>query len=152
MRYGYFEDGFLRVVNLEPEVRNYKQPDGTIRKVTVSIEEQLTERTERLKPIDDLDEETMEAATEGHLVIPTPYDAGDRISFRYTTIVDKKFYNSQIQVLKQQLEDGDYKVTKCYEASLVGEPAPYDIQQLHTERQTLRAQINELERQRDSES
>lgn len=152
MRYGYFEDGFLRVVNLEPEARNYKQPDGTIRKIIVSIEEQLTERTEPLKPIDDLDEDRLGTAPEGYVVIPTPYDAGDRISFRYATIVDKRYYNSQIQALKQQLEDGDYKVTKCYEASLVGEPAPYDIQQLHTKRQTLRAQINELERQRDSES
>ena len=51
----------------------------------------------------------------------------------------------QIAELKAELESTDYKVIKCYEAQLVGKILPYDITELHTERQALRDKINELE-------
>ena len=41
------------------------------------------------------------------------------------------------------LAEGDYKVIKCMEAFLCGEPLPYDIVALHAERQTLRDIINQ---------
>lgn len=50
-----------------------------------------------------------------------------------------------IEDLKTQLESTDYKIIKCAECSLVGEELPYDIEQLHSERQALREQINSLE-------
>lgn len=40
------------------------------------------------------------------------------------------------------LAEGDYKVIKCMEAYLCGEPMPYDITLLHAERQALRGKIN----------
>ena len=43
------------------------------------------------------------------------------------------------------LADGDYKVIKCMEAFLCGEPLPYDIAVLHAERQELRDIINNSE-------
>ena len=43
------------------------------------------------------------------------------------------------------LSEGDYKVIKCMEAFLCGEPLPYDMQSLHAERQALRLQINNVE-------
>lgn len=43
------------------------------------------------------------------------------------------------------LADGDYKVIKCMEAYLCGEPLPYDIAALHAERQKLRDIINNSE-------
>ena len=46
---------------------------------------------------------------------------------------------------KRQLAADDYKIIKCIEASLCGEELPYDIQDLHADRQILRAQINALE-------
>lgn len=51
----------------------------------------------------------------------------------------------QITSLKEQLSSTDYKIIKCSEAQLVGEELPYDIAELHTERQALRDKINELE-------
>ena len=53
--------------------------------------------------------------------------------------------SAQISELKAQLEATDYKIIKCSEAQLVGEELPYDIVALHSERQAIRYQINELE-------
>ena len=51
----------------------------------------------------------------------------------------------KITRLKAELEQTDYKVIKCSECQLAGLEMPYDIAVLHTERQTLRDRINELE-------
>lgn len=51
----------------------------------------------------------------------------------------------RIAELKAQLDSTDYKIIKCSECSLVGLELPYDIIELHTERQALRDEINELE-------
>ena len=50
----------------------------------------------------------------------------------------------QIRNLECDLTASDYKVIKCYEYSLTGEELPYDIEQLHTERQLIRDEINVL--------
>ncbi len=58
---------------------------------------------------------------------------------------DPEAIQTQINELKEQLSESDYRVTKCYECSLVGKTLPYDIQVLHTERQAIRDEINRLE-------
>ena len=40
---------------------------------------------------------------------------------------------------------GDWKVIKCYEAKLLNEESPYDIDELMTARQAIRDEINELQ-------
>ena len=50
-----------------------------------------------------------------------------------------------IESLKSELQDSDYKVIKCAEAMAVGAEMPYDMESLHKERQALRDKINELE-------
>ena len=52
---------------------------------------------------------------------------------------------SEIERLKSELQESDYKVIKCAEAMAIGSELPYDAQALHKERQTLRDKINELE-------
>lgn len=52
-----------------------------------------------------------------------------------------------IDELKAQIETTDYKIIKCYEYQLIGKILPYDIFELHLERQALREQINALEQQ-----
>lgn len=42
---------------------------------------------------------------------------------------------------------GDWKVIKCIEAQLAGETSPYDIEELRSQRQAVRTQINEYEEQ-----
>ena len=50
-----------------------------------------------------------------------------------------------IESLKSELQESDYKVIKCSEAMAVGAELPYDVESLHKERQALRDKINELE-------
>ena len=52
---------------------------------------------------------------------------------------------SEIERLKSELQDSDYKVIKCAEALTIGAEMPYDVASLHKVRQALRDKINELE-------
>ena len=52
---------------------------------------------------------------------------------------------SEIERLKSELQDSDYKVIKCAEALTIGAEMPYDVESLHKVRQALRDKINELE-------
>lgn len=51
----------------------------------------------------------------------------------------------EIERLKSELQESDYKVIKCAEAMAVGADMPYDVASLHKVRQALRDKINELE-------
>ena len=52
---------------------------------------------------------------------------------------------NEINELKAQLETTDYKVIKCYEYGAVGIEKPYNVEELHSERQAIRDIINEKE-------
>ena len=52
---------------------------------------------------------------------------------------------SEIERLKSELQESDYKVIKCAEAMAVSAEMPYDVASLHKVRQALRDKINELE-------
>ena len=51
----------------------------------------------------------------------------------------------KITELKAQLSATDYKVIKCSECQLLGMEMPYNVSELHAERQAIRDQINQLE-------
>ena len=51
----------------------------------------------------------------------------------------------KINELKDALNATDYQIIKCYEYALNNLELPYDAAALHSERQTLRDQINELQ-------
>ena len=51
----------------------------------------------------------------------------------------------EIECLKSELQDSDYKVIKCAEAICLNAELPYNMTELHKERQALRDKINELE-------
>ena len=59
--------------------------------------------------------------------------------------VDSVYIQKKIDNLKEVLSSSDYKVIKCQEASLIGEQMPYDVDELHKERQSIRDEINRLE-------
>ena len=52
---------------------------------------------------------------------------------------------AEVEELKMQLAESDYKVIKIAECVACGLPLPYDAEALHSERQALRDRINELE-------
>jgi hypothetical protein len=56
---------------------------------------------------------------------------------------DSKF--SKIINLKTLLSQTDYQVIKCYEAQLLNEPMPYNLQELLAQRKAWREEINALE-------
>ena len=58
-------------------------------------------------------------------------------------LMDRRYM--EIERLKSELQESDYKVIKCAEAMAVGAEMPYNMTALHKERQALRDKINELE-------
>ena len=59
-------------------------------------------------------------------------------------LMDRRYM--EIERLKSELQESDYKVIKCAEAMAVGAEMPYNMTELHKERQALRDKINELEK------
>lgn len=52
---------------------------------------------------------------------------------------------SKIESLKINLNQTDYQIIKCYEAQLLSEPMPYNLQELLAQRKAWRDEINALE-------
>ena len=65
----------------------------------------------------------------------------------YKISIDEQQANIQMEIerLKSELQESDYKVIKCAEAMAVSADMPYDVASLHKVRQALRDKINELE-------
>lgn len=63
---------------------------------------------------------------------------------------EKQIMEQKIRDLESQLSCnsspiGDWKIAKCMEYQMAGQELPYDIQELNSQRQAVRDQINELE-------
>ena len=68
-----------------------------------------------------------------------------QIVYNEQVVYDNGLLLSEIERLKSELQESDYKVIKCAEAMAVGAEMPYNVTELHNERQALRDKINELE-------
>ena len=68
-----------------------------------------------------------------------------QIAVNEQLVDDNGLLLSEIERMKSELQESDYKVIKCSEAMAVGAELPYDAQALHKERQALRDKINQLE-------
>ena len=77
------------------------------------------------------------------------FDTKDLEFGDYQISIDEQQANIQMEIerLKSELQESDYKVIKCAEAMTVGAEMPYDVARLHKERQALRDKINKLEEQ-----
>lgn len=86
----------------------------------------------------------MEIKTEYKKVL---FDSQDLEFGEYQISIDEQQANilSEIERMKSELQESDYKVIKCAEAMAIGADMPYDVASLHNERQALRDKINELE-------
>jgi len=150
VEYGYInENGYLVSKILEERVERYRdEENGEIKERVVSIEEQVDSLI-GWKPVDLIDETRLQCP-ENYSVRIIPYDVGDKISYRYEQKFNSKIVLERISDLKRSLTSndssiGDYRITKCYEASLIGEKMPYDVAELHQKRQEVRNEINRLE-------
>lgn len=73
-------------------------------------------------------------------------DEGYQIVGYYKTIDNSPYkIAAEIERLKTELNATDYQVIKSYEYALAEQPLPYDLSNLHSERQELRNRIKELE-------
>lgn len=138
------ENGILFTKKIEPLINKRRVADGIIETITISEDEQIANLSSEWKRVDDIDPSKTKTE-DGYVIRVSPFDNGDCISFRYEKVKDTQKIKKEIDVLKQKLTDTDYQVTKCYEASLIGDELPYDIAKLHTERQKIRDKINELQ-------
>lgn len=145
IEYGFMEGKYLRSRLIEPIQRRWIDADGNEQVENVSVEQQIAELSEEWKPVDAISPEAVVCEDENYIIVPVPYDHGERIAYRYEKRFDYQRIRQQVADLKQALADSDYKVTKCYEASMMGQPLPYDIDTVHAERQAMRDKINELE-------
>lgn len=146
VEYGYMEGQYLRSRFIKPIQETKYDKDGNPYNEVITVEQQVAELSPEWKPVDIISDEAMQCDDESHIIVPVPYDAGDRISYRYEKRFDRQRIRAEIEGLKEALSGSDYKVAKCYEASLLNRELPYDIASLHTTRQAQRDKINELEK------
>ena len=97
------------------------------------------------KPVDVIDQSLIISDDTDYIIQLEPYDAGNHIAFRYNKVFDSQKVKQQICDLKQELLDGDYQIIKCYEALLMSQELPYDLNGIVAERQNKRDKINKLE-------
>ena len=146
--YGIIEDGVLRtqeIVQRTERIQVVKDDKPTIQERIITVDEQIQELTKAgWKPVDMIDESKLECAP-GYAVRIVAVEYDDHIGYTYEKIQNLAYYKNQIKALKEELDNTDYKVIKCYEAFLVGEALPYNAQDLHTSRQSIRDNINSLE-------
>lgn len=129
-----------------------KESDRTIEELMLiikrkNIEDQKKEELNLLSEYKDFDKEE-QPSNLGEFDSAVPYYVEiDGVVIRKWEVVcdDSVKIASKISKLKTELESTDYKVIKCYEASLTSGEMPYDIEQLVSDRQEMRNEINQLE-------
>lgn len=88
--------------------------------------------------------------TKGFEVIETMPSINNIVAGDFESIVKHASYMSNLKVqesigtLQKQLDQSDYKIIKSYEYSLVGLEQPYNVAEVHAERENIRNQINYL--------
>lgn len=145
--YGYInENGYLVSKILEDRTERRLNEEGLPEDVVITIAMQVVELVKLgWKPVDLVDETQLTPSVEFGSIRIQPYDNGDRISYHYIESVSKKLITAKINEYKTFLDDTDYKVMKCYEATLLNLPLPYIMDEVHLTRQDYRDRINELE-------
>ena len=144
--YGWFENGCLRTVELEDRIQRFNDENGVRKEITVSVDHYIeVAKAQGLKPVDPLDTERMETHEEDYITLAEAVEYEDHIGWNYRDEPDFPKFKREIKSLQDELASTDYRVIKCYEASLVGDPMPYDIQDLRTSRQAIRDRINAVE-------
>lgn len=129
-----------------------KESDRTIEELMLiikrkNIEDQKKEELNLLSEYKDFDKEEQPSDL-GEFDLAVPYYVEiDGVVIRKWEVVcdDSVKIASKISKLKNELESTDYKVIKCYEASMTQSPMPYNLEELVAERESKRAEINRLE-------
>ena len=81
----------------------------------------------------------------GKRAVVTMQAEESQIAVNEQVVDDNGLLLSEIERIKSELQESDYKITKIAEAMSIGAELPYDAKALHKERQALRDKINQLE-------
>lgn len=127
-------------VDLEKDLADYRLENSSI------SEEEYEKRIRELNSMLPLVESMAPNIGENDSLLPY-YEIENNSIVQKWEIVnnDINIINQKIKYLKAQLSDSDYKVMKCYEATLLNLPLPYSMDEVHEIRQDYRDKINELE-------
>lgn len=149
IEYGFMDEGgYLRVKALETIfLKSPNSETGKLETKVITVEDQIKDLPPGWKPLERIDDDKIRKADDGYIVKAIPYDTGETISYHYEVVPDLQAMRRRIEDLKATLADSDYQIIKCYEASLIGAPMPYDVTELHNSRQEIRDEINRVELQ-----
>lgn len=112
-----------------------------------NLVEQRASSLERLESFLPFVESVPPDAGECNAVEPYYEEVEGKILQSWEIIVnDQGAIKEKIKQLKEELAASDYKALKVYEATIAGEPDPYDAKTLFSERKAKRLKINELEK------
>ena len=114
----YIKDGIVKPRNqiVLHGTRTIKDKDGNEKEI----------KTQIINPKEEM------LFAEGWEIVPEPTEEE----------IAKQKAEQEVRILKRSLSDTDYKIIKCMEAYLCGESLPYDIRELHAERDERRRIIN----------
>jgi hypothetical protein len=93
----------------------------------------------------DLDEETYNFVMKYSTFLKEENGVFILDDIKYNGNITKSVKMERISELKYLLNNEDYKVIKCYEAQLLQEEMPYNLQELLAQRKAWREEINALE-------
>lgn len=112
----------------------------------LEIEKQYSERIEEINTYKEMIVSDVPEVTDLDQAVPYYEEKDGKVQMSWEIIKNEPLRVSEkINSLKQKLSDGDYKITKCYEANMLGNELPYDLKTLSAERNELREEINRLE-------
>jgi len=80
-------------------------------------------------------------------VEPTPEERKEQEREKLINDLTTEMLECESRLSSSASNIGDWKVIKCYEASLQSKPMPYDIDDLMEKRQMMRNRINEIQEQ-----
>lgn len=127
-------------VDLEKDLANYRFEKSLI------SEDEYQKRTQELDSLLPFTESSPPNIGENDSLLPYYEEESNTIVQKWEIVNnDINIINQKTKELKAKLSDTDYKVMKCYEATLLNLPLPYIMDDVHQTRQDYRDRINALE-------
>ena len=112
----------------------------------LEIEKQYSTRIEEINQYKELVVSAVPKTTDLDQAVPYYEEKDGKVEMLWeVTLNEPMRVAEKIDSLKKALSDSDYKVTKCYEASILKKELPYDLETLSEERNKIREEINRLE-------
>jgi hypothetical protein len=122
------------------------EEDELILASVVEIEKEYSTRMDEISQYKELIVPPVPETTDLDQAVPYYEEKDGKVEMLWeVTLNEPTRVVEKIDSLKKSLSDGDYKITKCYEASLLKKELPYDLETLSEERNKMREEINRLE-------